>query len=611
MTLTERVQGLSQSSTAWIVAHKVWSAIAAVILILILYWTYAHLTSTSGQTRYVLGTVSTGTVISTLSESGQVSTANQVSIQSKVSGVVTRVVVKNGDTVSAGDPIAYLDSTDAYENYQNAVSNLKSAQLTLQQLQQPPTQLQLTQDQDAIASANDSIATTQATLNKQYQTTYNDIIQAYVDLASVLPGLDSIVTGNNLTSGNIQSNIGYYANQLSVTDSTALSRATQATNDYNAATAQYAQSFKDYSATNQLSSTSTIESIAQETYTTLQSVATSINDASAIVQAYVNLLQNKSYAANSNANTQLSSLSTYLSKINADLNTIQQDTNSLTTQKASLASVYRQINESTQTLAQLQAGATDLQIQSDQLAIQQRQIAVDQAAETLADYTIRAPFDGVIGGMTLVPGESIGSSAVATELSSQQIAQLSVNEVDAAKLMVGQHVTLTFDALTDLTLTGKVAEIDPVGSVSSGVVAYTVSITFDESDPRVKSGMTVNAVIQTAVHSDVLEVPSSAVKTSNGKSTVLVFSPAIADTGGTSGTVSAVAPTSVAVTTGITDGTYTEILSGLQAGEQIVTKTVTSSTNTTTTTTTTSSSNRSSGEFGGGGPGGGAAGIRL
>ena len=570
----------------WALAHKVWSAVIIVCIAYGGYWGYGKFFPASSQTRYVLSTVTTGTVISTVSGSGQVSTSNQVSIQPKVSGTVTRVVAKNGDTVTAGDPIAYLDNGDAYSNYQNAVANLTSAQLALQKLQTPPTQLQLTQSQNAIASSQDTITTTQSSLDKQYQTTYNDTIQAYVDLASVLPGLDTIVTGENVNSGGLQTNIGYYTAQLSLIDATAMSRADQAPAEYKTASTLYTKSFADYTGTNQFSSTSTIEATAKETYTTLQSVATAINDSSALVQSYVNMLQSKNYNQNSTANSQLTTLSTYLQKINADLNTILQDSNTLTTQKASLANASRQINENTQSLQQLQAGATDIDIQSAQLTIEQRQIAVDQAAKTLSNYTIRAPFDGVIGNLAIVPGQTVGSSAVATELSSQEIAQLSLNEVDAAKMMVGQHATITFDAIPDLTLTGKVADINPVGSVTQGVVAYTVSIAFDDSDPRIKPGMTANAVVQTAIHSDVLIIPSSAVKTSNNRSTVQVFSPAIADTGGTSGTVSTVVPTAVTVTLGITDGTNVEILSGLKEGDQIVTKTITSTTNTTTTSST-------------------------
>ena len=148
---------------------------------------------------------------------------------------------------------------------------------------------------------------------------------------------------------------------------------------------------------------------------------------------------------------------------------------------------------------------------------------------------------------------------------------------------VGQKATLTFDAISDLGITGVVSEVDSVGTVSQGVVSYTVKINFDVQDSRVKPGMTVNASIQTDVRNDVLYVPSSAVKTTGGVSYVQVFDPAITATGGTAGTVSAILPKQVEVTTGVSDDTNVEILSGLSEGEQVVSRTITGTTKTTTT----------------------------
>lgn len=91
--------------------------------------------------------------------------------------------------------------------------------------------------------------------------------------------------------------------------------------------------------------------------------------------------------------------------------------------------------------------------------------------------------------------------------------------------------------------------------------------------------MTVNANIQTGVAENVLTVPSSAIKIQNGRSYVMAFTPPLATTGltasnaqagGASGVVSGTAPRMVPVATGLSDGTNTEIISGLSEGEQIV-----------------------------------------
>jgi multidrug efflux pump subunit AcrA (membrane-fusion protein) len=103
------------------------------------------------------------------------------------------------------------------------------------------------------------------------------------------------------------------------------------------------------------------------------------------------------------------------------------------------------------------------------------------------------------------------------------LATLSLNEVDAAKVKTGDPVSVTFNAINNFTATGTVAEIDQVGTVSSGVVAYGVKVAINTADSRVLPGMSVNAAITTFELDNVLTVPSTAVKTSGNKSYVQVL----------------------------------------------------------------------------------------
>jgi multidrug efflux pump subunit AcrA (membrane-fusion protein) len=174
-------------------------------------------------------------------------------------------------------------------------------------------------------------------------------------------------------------------------------------------------------------------------------------------------------------------------------------------------------------------------------------------------------------------------------IGSQQSAVLSLDEVDAAKIKLGQKATLTFDAVDGLTLTGTVTGVDTLGTVTQGVVTYDVTISLDSQDARVKPGMTVSAAIITDTAVDVITVPSSAVKTINGTTYVQVFNPALSasTTSATGGIASATPPKNLPVTTGISDDTDTEILSGLREGEQVVVRTSTTATATAARTTTT------------------------
>ena len=330
----------------------------------------------------------------------------------------------------------------------------------------------------------------------------------------------------------------------------------------------------------------------------MESVSTAIKSANALVQLYEDTLKAQQQTPLAVADTQLTSLASYTNNLNPHLSAVLNDSNTIVTDKQSIV-------EKQQSLDQTKAGADPLDIRSSQLSVTKAQNSLADAQATLAKYYVRAPFAGTIASVPANAYAQAGSgTTLATLITAQQYVDLSVNEVDAAKIALGDKATITFDAIPDLTLTGSVAEIDQAGTVSQGVVTYNIKIGFDTQDPRVKSGMTANTNIITATAVDVLAVPSSAVKTQGGQSYVSVFEPPFSQSevaaAGAQGVVTTRAPSPVPVTTGLSDTNSTEILSGLSAGQQIVVRTSTGTATAATAATT---------RTGLGGGGGGA--IRI
>jgi HlyD family secretion protein len=230
-------------------------------------------------------------------------------------------------------------------------------------------------------------------------------------------------------------------------------------------------------------------------------------------------------------------------------------------------------------LSKLQTGSDPLDIQSQQLAVQQRVNALTDARETLADYTVRAQFDGVITSVSVHVGDVASSgAAIATLVTQQQVATISMNEVDVAKVAVGQKVNLTFDAVSDLSMTGSVAEIDAIGTVSQGVVTYNVKIGLDMQDERVKPGMSVSAVIVTNVHPDVLTVPNVAIKSQGTSYYVEIIDQPGSAISGSQGVTAITPPRQQSVEIGLANDTSTEIISGLSEDTQVVMRTISSNT---------------------------------
>lgn len=204
--------------------------------------------------------------------------------------------------------------------------------------------------------------------------------------------------------------------------------------------------------------------------------------------------------------------------------------------------------------------------QSQEVAVAQRQLALSNAQGDLEDYYIRAPFDGIVTDLGVEVGDSVSQSdVIASVITKEMYAKTALNEVDAAKVKKGNKVTLTFDALDDLVIEGEVSKIDTIGEISSNVVSYNTEISFESTEELLKPGMSVNAEIAVDSREDVLQVSNSAIKTADdGSSYVRMMNM------GSEG----VAPSIVMqkVETGLTDDVVTEIISGLEKGNVVVTK---------------------------------------
>lgn len=231
-----------------------------------------------------------------------------------------------------------------------------------------------------------------------------------------------------------------------------------------------------------------------------------------------------------------------------------------------------------------------------QKAVNQAQTALNSAwySYQQASPVIYAPISGTVSGMSLQAGSVINSqSSSNTTATTNKIAgirtdampTISVNltEIDVPKIKVGNKATVTLDAYPDKTFTGKVVSIDLIGSTSSGVTTYPTVILLDTKAEGVLPNMAASANIITNTKDNVLMVPTSAVTTQDGVSTVQIMNNG--------------KPQTVSVEIGLSSDENTEIISGLKEGDTVVTSA--------TQTNPTSSTNRTSSPFGGFGGGGG------
>ena len=566
-----------------IIAHKIITGIVVVILAVGGFF-FGSFNSSAQETRYALSAVTKGTIITSVSGTGQVSASNQLDLKPKASGNVVYVGVKEGQSVKAKTLIVQLDSSTAQKSVRDAKANLESANLAMQKLKQPADALTLLQAENSLAQAQEAKTNAQEDLQKAYDDGFNTVANAFLQLPDIISGLKSILYDSTLNVN--QWNIDYYANSLQQNQAKIFEYKESTSVSYQLARTKYDKNFSDYKSVGRYSDTATIEALINQTYDTTKSLADAIKNANNFIQFYKDKMKENNLNPAALADTHLSSLNTYTGQTNTHLSNLLAITNSIQSAKTTIINSDRSIAEKTQSLADLKAGTDAIDLQSQELTLKQRQNALYDAQLTLADYYVYAPFDGIVASVDVKKGDSASSgTAVATLITASKIAEISLNEVDAAKVAVGQKVTLTFDAIDGLSITGEVAQVDTIGTVSQGVVTYNIQISFDTQDERVKSGMSVSAAIITNAKQDVLLVPNSALKTTNGVSYVQMLDKQIPqDSITSSGVTSATAPILQQVEVGLSNDSSTEIVSGLNEGDQVITRTITSTTKSTTTT---------------------------
>jgi len=233
----------------------------------------------------------------------------------------------------------------------------------------------------------------------------------------------------------------------------------------------------------------------------------------------------------------------------------------------------------------------DRAILQSKVAVAQENLSVARlnytnALSDSAKRQVRAPIDGTVNAVNIKNGDDL--SRLSNNSSSEAPiiigdlktlkAQVEVNEVDIPSIALGQKVMMTYSAIDGLSVSGTVEKMDALGTITSGVVNYNVTIGFDTVDSRLRPAMSVSAKIITEVKQDVITVPNSALKVRDNKTYLEVMNNTTK------------LPERRMIELGLANNTNTEIVSGVGVGDDVVTQTINPNTKTTTTTSSGSGS---------------------
>ena len=228
--------------------------------------------------------------------------------------------------------------------------------------------------------------------------------------------------------------------------------------------------------------------------------------------------------------------------------------------------------------SELDTAETNHEIAKASVSAAKAQVAQTEAALSLAEtnlyYTkIVSPVEGIVVSRNVDVGQTVAASfqtptlfSIAQDLTKMQI-DANVDESDIGNIKVGQDVEFIVDAYTDITFKGSVWQVRNAPITVQNVVTYDVVIKVDNPELKLKPGMTANVSIITAIKKDVLKIPNAALRFSpseKGVQTPEKKGPGI-------WILEKEQPMRIPVSTGISDGSYTELVSGeIREGQEVI-----------------------------------------
>ena len=546
--------------------------------------------ATSGAADPLAGATPTavarGPLVASITATGKVEPRRQAELSfAGATGRVSQVLVAEGDQVEQGAALVQLETRRLQAEVVAAQAGLAQAQADLQGLKDGATPEQIAAAKAQLAAAQGQLQQTAGSVTAaDLRAARASVDEARARLAALQgrPNADALARAEAAATA-AQASLDRQRSALSAAKEQASRTVETRANQLREAQAAYAQALRDQQRAIDderdprtgarlsdsareayINATATAERAMQDADAALAQArvdyeAARQDEISGLADAEAKLAQAQADLAtlrNPNAET-LAAAQAQLAAAEAKLAQLTgaQRQGALNAQQGNLAAAQAQLDEllanpRTSDLARAEAKVAQAQAQ-----LEQAQIALDEA-------TLRAPFPGTVAAVNVAPGEDVGQQAPVTLLDTTRYqVNVTVDEVDVARVAVGQPVEVLIDALGAPALAGTVKRIAPLSQPDNSVTAYEITVEIDPGARTLKAGMTASASIVSEKIASALYVPAAAVTTENGASVVQLVT---ADKDGKQQV------TTQKVETGLRAGDQVEIRSGLTEGQQVL-----------------------------------------
>ncbi|HHB90068.1 MAG TPA: HlyD family efflux transporter periplasmic adaptor subunit [Anaerolineae bacterium] len=235
---------------------------------------------------------------------------------------------------------------------------------------------------------------------------------------------------------------------------------------------------------------------------------------------------------------------------------------------AQIAAADAAVAQAESALARLLNGPSQADLAVLETQVEQAQIGVESAELALKNAQLISPIDGVVGVINIRANEFPNPALPAMIIADPEgfHIKLNVDELDIGQIEVGQTALITVDALNDAQLTGVVSRIAPVANTTpvggGAITTYEVIINLDPTDQPLRSGMTATVAIITAQAENVIVIPNRVIRLD--ETTRQPYVEKIIDG----------VPTRVDIVLGLRNEQFSEVVSGLEEGDQLAVRRV-------------------------------------
>jgi len=444
---------------------------------------------------------------------------------------VQTLTAATGQTVTAGQVLATIDPTPYQQALDEAKNDLETAEENLADLQTPASDLEIAQADMAIARAQVQLQAAQQSLD--------DLLSPDID------ALETAVTNARLALA--QGQVNLLALQQDSSSEEQIAKLREADADAWAI-------YEDYANKVHSDSDADYHGGLMLYYNRMMDA----QDALVTAEVKADLSLRQAEVSVRKSQQALAEAQEALRQAKAGGDELQNAKAQLAVREAEVALEVARASR-----AELDEGPDATALAAAQAQVDKLQLALSDAEAALAGTELVAPFDGTILDTNVSVGDPVAAnSTIVTlaDLGSMQVVA-SVDETTIRQVSAGQQASISFDAYPNQTFDGQVLSVPLYGTLQGGVTVYDVPLSLTGAEAlNLLVGMTANVEIEVGHVTDALLVPTLALQKVSGSYQVSV--PNTLDPAGE--------PETVPVQIGLSNGTYTQIVKGLIAGDQVI-----------------------------------------